>query len=207
MRAFRLLIGSLAVATLAVPPTSAVADDQGTSSVQRLLERGAFEEAVQRADGERNNPESTFLAAQALSRMSNNGAAAERFAQLRESGDGSWRAIGESGASLIDGDVGAAMAAAERAVSANGDNPFAHYQVGLVANRQQNHQRAAEAFSRATQLKPDLAYAHYYAGAAFQRIKQIPRMSEHFELFLKLAPDAPESTAVSALLRTLRPRW
>jgi tetratricopeptide (TPR) repeat protein len=100
-----------------------------------------------------------------------------------------------------------AMDAANRATAANGDNPYAHYQIGLVANRQGNHERALEAFSRALELKPDLAYAHYYAGSASQRLRQMAKMSEHFEIFLKLAPEAPERTAVAAILRTLRPRW
>ena len=64
------------------------------------------------------------------------------------------------------------MAAAERAVAANGDNPYAHYQVGAVASRQENFQRAAEAFGRSVELKPDLAYAHYYAGLAYQRVNR-----------------------------------
>lgn len=175
-------------------------------TVQKLLERGALEEAVQRADGERDNPESTYLAAQAAIKMNDNGRAAEQFGRLREAGDDSWKAIGESGAKLTQGDLDGAMEAANRAVASNGDNAYAHYQVGVVANRQSNYQRALEGFGRATELKPDLAYAHYYAGAASQRVKQMSKMSEHFEAFLRLAPDAPERTAVAALLRTLRPR-
>lgn len=205
MRHFRPLNRAfvLAAVCLLAMPASSLAQEQ---SVQRLLERGALEEAVQRAERERDNPESIYLAAQAAGKMNNGGRAAEEYSRLRESGDESWKAIGESGARLGDGDLAGAMAAANRAVSANGDNPYAHYQVGVVANRQNNYQRALDAFSRATELKPDLAYAHYYAGNAGQRTKQIARMSEHFEMFLKLAPDAPEHTAVAALLRTLRPR-
>jgi tetratricopeptide (TPR) repeat protein len=175
-------------------------------TVQKLLERGALAEAVQRADGERDNPESTYLAAQAAIKMNDNGRAAEQFGRLRGVEDESWKAIGESGGRLTEGDLDGAREAANRAVAASGDNPYAHYQLGVVASRQNDHQKAAEAFGRATELKPDFAYAHYYAGAASQRIKQIAKMSEHFEAFLRLAPDAPERTAVAALLRTLRPR-
>ena len=173
-------------------------------SVQKLIERGAFDEAVQRAEADRGNPESTYLAAQAFTKLDNSGRANEEYARLREHGDDSWKAIGESGAALLAGDVGKAMEAANRAVAANGDNPYAHYQVGVVASRQTNFARAAEEFSRSAELKPDFAYAHYYAGLASQRLKQIPKMSEHLEAFMRLAPEAPERAAVAAILRTLR---
>ncbi len=174
------------------------------SSVQRLLERGALEEAVQKAGEDPGRAESTFLAAQALMKMNNNGGASERYARLREAGDDSWKAIGESGSALIEGNMGAAMDAANRAVAANGDNAYAHYQLGLVANRQNNFQRGAEAFARSAQLKADLAYAHYYAAIAFNRLKQIPRMAEHLQALLRLAPDSPEKQTAQAMLRSLR---
>jgi uncharacterized protein HemY len=173
-------------------------------SVQQLIERGALDEAAQRAEAERENPEVTCLVAHAFLRMKDDGRANEAFARLRESGGEDWKAIGESGATLLAGDPGGALAAAERAAAANGDNPYAHYQLGAVAFRQDNFQRAAEAFERSVQLKPDLAYGHYYAGMAFQRVKEIAKMSEHLEIFLKLAPKAPERAMVSSMLRTLR---
>jgi tetratricopeptide (TPR) repeat protein len=173
-------------------------------SVQKLLERGALSEAVERAGAEGGNPESTYLAAQALLKMNNNGAADQRYAQLRDGGDESWKAIGESGVKLLAGDQGGAMEAANRAVAANGDNPYAHYQLGIAATRQNNYQRALEAFTRATELKPDFAYAHYYAGQAAQRMKQTAKMAEHFTVFVRLAPDAPEKQAVQSILRSLQ---
>jgi tetratricopeptide (TPR) repeat protein len=173
-------------------------------SVQKLVERGAVDEAAQRAEAERENPESTVLVAHAFLRTKNDGRANEAFGRLRESGGEDWKAIGESGATLIAGDQDGALAAAERATAANGDNPYAHYQLGAVAIRQNNFQRAAEAFERSVQLKPDLAYGHYYAGMAFQRVKQIAKMAEHLETFLKLAPAAPERATVASMLRTLR---
>jgi tetratricopeptide (TPR) repeat protein len=174
------------------------------TSVQKLLERGALEEAVQRAESERDDPESTYLAAQAFMKMDNGGRAAGEYTRLRDTGDESWKEIGESGALLVSGNLRGAMEAATRAVAANGDNAYAHYQVGVVASKQNNFQRAAQAFGQAAELKPDLAYAHYYAGMANQRIKQTPKMSQHLEAFMQLAPDAPERAAVAAILRTLR---
>lgn len=192
----------LAAAVSAVWSTHAAAQQV---TVQALLERGAFEEAVQRAEGERDNPESTYLAAQAFTRMNENGRAVDQYTRLRETGDDSWKAIGESGALVTEGNIAGAMAAAEHAVAANDGNPYAHYQVGVVAIRQENFAKAAEEFRRAVDLKSDLAYAHYYAGLSHQRIKNVARMSEHFEAFMRLAPDAPERAAVAAILRTLRP--
>jgi tetratricopeptide (TPR) repeat protein len=184
---------------------AAFANAQEPVSVQKLFERGALDEVVQRAESERDNPESTYLAAQALIKKEDNGRASEEYGRLKEtSGDEAWKAIGESGAELLAGNTDAAMAAATRAIEANADHPFAHYQLGQVASRQQNFKRAAEAFGRAVQLKPDFAYAHYYAGLANNRIKQIAKMSDHLETFLRLAPEAPERAAVMAILRTLR---
>lgn len=178
---------------------------QEPATVQKLLERGALDEAVQRAEGERDNPESTYLAAQALIKKDDSGRAGEEYARLKESSDEAWKAIGESGAELLAGNADGALEAANRAVAANPDNPYAHYQIGAAASRQQNFKKAAEAFGRAVALKPDFAYAHYYAGLANNRIKQMAKMSEHLETFLRLAPDAPERAAVTSLLRTLRP--
>lgn len=199
---FRHLHRSFATLAVLLLLTGAAAAQEMT--VQALLERGALEEAVQRAEGERGNPEATFFAAQAATKMSDSGRAMEEYTRLRETGDDSWKAIGESGALLTEGNLDGAMQAAERAVGANGENAYAHYQVGTVAIRQENYERAADEFRRAVELKSDLAYAHYYAGLAQQRLKNIARMSEHFEAFMKLAPEAPERTAVAAILRTLR---
>jgi tetratricopeptide (TPR) repeat protein len=206
MRKFRHFNRSLVlVAAFALCAAEVAAQEQPAPSVQKLYERGALDEAVQRAEGERDNPESTYLAAQAAAKMNNNDRAGQEYARLRETGDESWRAIGESGALLTEGNADGAMDAANRAVGANGDNPYAHYQVGMVATRQGNYEGSLEAFSRALERKPDLAYAHYYAGVASQRLRQMARMSQHFEIFMKLAPEAPERTAVAAILRTMRP--
>jgi tetratricopeptide (TPR) repeat protein len=195
-----------------LPPTIGVVILLATSqvtgaeqdTVQKLLERGSLQEAVERAQSEGGNPESTFLAAQAFIKMDNSGGAEERYSRLREEGDESWKAVGKSGAKLLAGDLGGALEAANHAIAANGDNAYAHYQVGVVTMRQNNFERALEAFDRALQLKSDLAYAHYYAGQAAQRLKQTPKMAEHFTLFVRLAPEAPERQTVQAILRTLR---
>jgi tetratricopeptide (TPR) repeat protein len=199
----RHLKGALTVLATVALLAAGVAAQQ--LSVQALLERGSLDEAVQVAERERDNPESTYLAAQAFSKMNNDGRAVEQYSRLRETGDDSWRAIGESGALMAEGNMEGAMEAAERAVAANAENPYAHYQLGMVAHRTANYDKSASEFRRAVELKGDLAYAHYYAGLAQQRMKNMARMSEHFEAFMRLAPEAPERTAVAAILRTARP--
>lgn len=206
IRHFNRSVAVIAALTLFAVDGAAQEPGAPAQSAQKLVERGALHEAIERAHQEPGNLEATFFAAQAASKMNDSGRAAEEYSRLRQTEDESWRAIGESGALFAEGNMPGAMQAATRAIAANGDNPYAHYQLGLVANREGNNQRALDAFSRALELKPDLAYAHYYAGLAAQRLKQVARMSEHFEIFLKLAPQAPERTAVAALLRTLRPR-
>lgn len=193
----------LSAALVAVFSSVVVAQDQ-EQSVQKLIERGALEEAVERAGAEEGNPEATFLAAFALAKMNNSGAAEERYNQLREQGNESWKAIGEAGAKLMARDLGAAMEAATRAVSADEGNPYAHYQLAIVATRQNDWNRALDEFTRSIELKPDFAYAHYYAGQAAQRVKQTPKALQHYTAFVRLAPDAPERPAVQSLLRTLR---
>jgi len=193
------IAAALALCASSVRPLSARQDE----SVQKLMERGALGDAVQRAERDRGNPESTYLAAQALIKMNNDGGAGERYSQLGQMGD-DWKAIGDSGAALLSGDVGAAENAANRAIAANGDNPFAHYQAGLVASKKNDFGRAASEFGRSVEIKPDFAYGHYYAGLAYQKLRQTAKMSQHLETFLRLAPEAPERAAVAAVLRTLR---
>ena len=201
----RSIVAPVAVTAFAIALTvsSSAQGAEQQASVQSLIERGALQEAVERANAEGDNVESTYLAAQALIKMDDNGGAEERYSRLRASEDEAWKAIGESGAKALAGDIDGAFDAANRAVEANGDNPFAHYQVGLVAAKKNDFRRATEAFTRATELRRDFAYAHLYAGQAAQRLKQTAKMVEHFNAFVRLAPDAPERQAIQSILRSL----
>jgi tetratricopeptide (TPR) repeat protein len=180
---------------------STVAADQ-KADVQRLFQSGAYEQAVEAAQGA--DPASTFLAAQALIKLNRNDGAAAEMARLRSSGNQSWQLIGESGEALIANDAGRSVDLARRATEADGENPFAFYQLGLAASKAGDWGTADAAFSRTIQLKPDFAYAHYYAALVHQRLRQLPKAAEHFDAFLRLAPDAPERSAVLAIMRTLK---
>jgi tetratricopeptide (TPR) repeat protein len=125
------------------------------------------------------------------------------LADLKQAG-GSWKLIAESGESLLANDPGHATDLARQAVDEDGDNPFAHYQLGLAAVKQNDYATALRAFERSAELKNDFAYAHYYAALAAQRQKQLSKAAEHFDAFLRLAPQAPERQAVLAIMRTLK---
>ena len=183
------------------PGRPAVSADQ-KADVQRLFQSGAYEQVVEAAQGA--DPASTFLAAQALIKLNRNDGAAAEMARLRASGNQSWQLVGESGEALIANDTGRAVDLARRATEADGENPFAFYQLGLAASKATDWGAADAAFSRTIQLKPDFAYAHYYAALVHQRLRQLPKAAEHFDAFLRLAPDAPERSAVLAIMRTLK---
>jgi tetratricopeptide (TPR) repeat protein len=123
---------------------------------------------------------------------------------LKGSDQPAWRLVGESSEAMLANDAGRAVQLARQAVEADGDNAFAHYQLGLAASKASDWGTAVSAFTRAIELKPDFAYAHYYAGLAHQRMRQLPKTAEHFDAFLRLAPDAPERAAVAAVLLTIK---
>ncbi len=191
---------ALAMSNLLAVAAVSARDDQ-SAQVQKLFQSGAYEEAVQAAQG--GDPATIFVAAQAAMKADQADRATAEFGKLAASG-GAWKPIGESGRALVAGDAARAVDAARDATSADGDNPFAHYQLGLAASKAGDFATAATAFDRAAELKPDFAYAHYYAGLAFQRQRQLPKAAQHFDAFLKLAPEAPERSAVQQIMRTLK---
>lgn len=204
MNAFaRILLASSTVAVIAA--TTLDAEQQ---SAQSLLERGAFNEAVQRVQQERaagnNDAAAAYVAGQAYLRMDQNQQAREEFARLSNGDDEAWKAIGQSAIALIDGAMDEAVNEATRARDINGELGYASYQLGLVQLRRSDWDGAAQALDRATQLMPDFAYAFYNAGVAHQRARRFPEMADRFRRFLELAPEAPERKMVQTALNTLR---
>ena len=189
------------VACMALYGSSVAAAEQ-RPEVQRLFQSGAYEQAVDAARDA--DPASTYLAAQALIKLERSEGAIAELTRLRASDNAAWRLIAESGEALVNNDAGRAVDVARRATEADGDNPFAHYQLGLAAGKANDWGTSVAAFTRAVELKPDFAYAHYYAALAYQRQRQLSKTAEHFDAFLRLAPDAPERSAVLAILRTIK---
>lgn len=177
-------------------------------SAQKLFERGAYAEAVDRVASERsagnNDPVSTYLAAQAQQKLDHDQQAREEYARLASSDNEAWHAIGQSGIALLDNALDEAVTEARKARDVNGDLGFAHYQLGLALSRHSDFAAAAQALDRAAELMPDFAYAYYHAGVAYQRARQFNRMAEQFQVFLKLAPDAPERKQVQLAINALR---
>lgn len=197
-RTICVLVAVFAVSILLA--TSAVAGQR--PEVQRLFQSGAYDEAVQAAQNA--DPASIYVAAQAMVKAEQADRAREQFSRLRANDNPAWQLIAQSGEALVGGDSGRGVALARQAVEAAGDNPFAHYQLGLAAIKASDWGTATASLSRAAELKPDFAYAHYYAALSYQRARQLPKAAEHFDAFLRLAPDAPERQAVQAILRTLK---
>ena len=202
-RTFTRSMVSTAIAVALAAPVSA-----GQDSAQRLIERGAYAEAVQRVDTERragnNDPVSTYLAGQALVKLDRNQDARTEFANLSNSDNETWAAIGQSSIALLDNNLDEAVNAGRHGREVNGELGFTHYQLGLALIRQNQFDEASQVLDRAAELMSEFAYAHYHAGVAHQRAKRFSRMAEHFQVFLRLAPDAPERRQVQLALNSLR---
>ena len=202
MTMYRTRKRSILVLTGLVLYGSSVATAEQRPEVQRLFQSGAYEQAVDAARDA--DPASTYLAAQALIKLERSDRAIAELTRLRASDNAAWRLIAESSEALVNNDAGRAVDVARRATEADGNNPFAQYQLGLAAGKANDWGTSVAAFTRAVELKPDFAYAHYYAGLAYQRQRQLSKTAEHFDAFLRLAPDAPERSAVLAILRTIK---
>ena len=196
------LMLSLSIVALGLP---GVAGAQ--LSLKALWESGKYGEVVEQASAMESPSENdVLLAALSAQRAGDDGQAEQWFGRLADGENEAWAAIGKSGRLIVQGNLDEALVAANRAVELEGENPWAHYQLGQVLSRQQDFGGAATAFERATEIDPGNAYAQYYAGSAYYRANRIDKMAVHFERFLKLAPDAPERAEVESVMRTVRGR-
>lgn len=192
-----------ALAVWNLPGSAVIVSAEGQKpEVQRLFQSGHYEQAVEAARDA--DPASTYLAAQSLLKLDRTEQAVAEFSRLRSNDQPAWRLVAESGEALAGNDTGRAVDLARRATEADGNNPFAFYQLGLAASKATDWGTANGALARAIELKPDLAYAHYYNALVHQRMRQLPQAAAHFEAFLRLAPEAPERQAVQAIMRSLK---
>ena len=193
----------LTSSALVVTMTLAAATPQAQGDARKLFESGKYQEAVS-AIGDDGSPEAQFLKALAHRKLGQNDEAKSAYGRL--GGDGAWKAVGESGVALTEGNLDAALASANSAVEQNGGLAAAQYQLGLVQEARNDHAAAAAAFAKAAEANPQMAYAHYNAGLSFYKAKRVDKMAVYFEHFLKLAPNAPEKPAVESIMRTVRGR-
>lgn len=192
----------------AVVAVALVAPVAGQQSAQKLFERGAYDEAVQRVNEERgagnNDLAAAYLAGLAYEKLGRGQDARAEYARLSGSDNETWHAIGQSAIALLDGAMDEAVGEGRKARDLTGENGWAYYQLGMVHLKRSEFNDAARALDRAAELMGEFAYAHYYAGIAHQREKRFNQMAEHFQVFLKLAPDAPEKKQVQLALNSLR---
>jgi len=191
---------------LTIAVTAAGQDPKPTP--QKLFESGKYQEAIDSVRARPNAPQDqVYLRALAHRKLDQNDEAKQAFASLAGAAEGSaWKRIGNSGTALVEGNMDAALEAANKAVEADGGSAPARYQLGLVESARNNQPQAAAAFAKAAELDPQMAYAHYEAGMAYYKAKRVDRMAVYFENFLKLAPAAPERPAVLSIMRTVRGR-
>jgi tetratricopeptide (TPR) repeat protein len=191
-------------------------------SAQKLFEAGKYDPAIQAIASKRQSgsttPAEDYLAGQIYLRMNQNDKAKQEFARLSSSSDPTWRLIGESAVAFVDNRVDEALDKATQAARqvenpAPGGAPagasekfHALYQLGLVKAKKEDWTGAADAFERAAAIDPVFAYAHYYAGLSYSKIQRPDRVALHFDHFLTIAPNAPERSAVTSIMRTIRGR-
>ena len=190
------------VVTVAV--TALVRPAGAQDDVRKLFESGKYKEVVERTSGD-VPPEARYLRALAYRKLDQNDQAKDAFRQLTGAGD-AWRAVGESGIALADGNTDEAVNAARTAVDRNGDLAEAQFQLGRALDAKGENAEAADAFAKAAERSPQMAYAHYQAGMSFYKAKRVDKMAVYFENFLKLAPNAPERPAVQSIMKTVRGR-
>jgi tetratricopeptide (TPR) repeat protein len=206
-----------ATMALAGPAATAASgpNQQPAAQPQQLFEAGQYEPALKslgekRDKGEAGLPDA-FLAAHAALKLNQNDRAKEEFARLTAADDKVWKLVGESATAAVDNDRDRALELAVNAVNeakaGSGDRLrdfHAYYQLGLARTRKEEWAGAAEAFARAAELNSNFAYAHYYAGLSYSRVKRPDQVVRYMEMFLKLAPKAPERSAVTSLLRSIK---
>lgn len=200
------MVKPLLTSALALVLAAPLVAEQQTA--QKLFERGALDEAVQRVHSERDagndDPVGTYLAGLALDKLDRHQDARAEYARLTGGNDETWHAIGQAAIALIDNNLDEALTEGRHARDLSGESGWAFYQLGLVHLKRSEFGDASAALDRAADLMPQFAYAHYHAGVAHQREKRFNQMVEHFQAFLKLAPDAPEKKQVQLALSSLR---
>ena len=177
---------------------------QDPQQLQRLFQAGRHQQVVDQTDLYAP-PAALYVAGQSAERLNAPDRAAGYYGSVAAyPEDDVWRYVGLSAVQLLQGDAGAALASARRAVTIDGTFAEAHYQLGLVLSRGEQWDDAAAAFERAAELDPGLAYASYYGGLAYYRAGRPDRMAVRFEQFLRAAPEAPERPDVQQILRSVR---
>jgi len=133
-------------------------------------------------------------------------AAEEAFRQLVDA-DGPSASQGYEGLALVDigrKNYDQALEDAMKAIELNGENPDAHYALGLVYALRKDFKNASPSLEKTIALNPEHAYGHYQLGLVQYQLKKYDQTIIHFEKFIELAPNAPEAPQVKSILKTVR---
>jgi tetratricopeptide (TPR) repeat protein len=170
-----------------------------------LYEAGKYQEAVDAALGQGEPSRADlYIAGDSLAKLDRRDEARDVFGRLAGGDEDSWTFVARSAVAMLEGNLDAALEAAQQAGALAPDDFHPHYQLGLAQSLKEDFNAAAESFERATQIDQNHAYAHYYAGIAYNKARRMDRMERHFQAFVSLAPNAPERSQVQMILRTLR---
>jgi lipoprotein NlpI len=180
---------------------------QEPPNLRQLFETGQYQAVVDNLPGRADDPGAVYLAAQSHARLRQPMRVAAMLDRLaaRPVAD-PWHHVGLAARLVTQGDIEAALAAANQAVVLGPAIPDVHYQLGLVRARRQEFPAAAAAFDATVERDPSYAYALYQAGLAYYRHQRFDLMAARFEAFLTAAPGAPERTQVESIMRTVRGR-
>jgi tetratricopeptide (TPR) repeat protein len=88
----------------------------------------------------------------------------------------------------------------EKSVGIGSGTPEAFYYLGLIAQGQNEDERAIELFEKAIQLAPSFAYVHVALGATYLKLKNYERAQQALETGVKLSPEDSKAHYNLALL-------
>jgi tetratricopeptide (TPR) repeat protein len=81
------------------------------------------------------------------------------------------------------------MLKAREKVVNNPNDPFAHFSLGEVYERVDQHQKAIDSYEDATRIKPDYADAHWGLGYAYEELGQYQKAIESYKEAIWFNPD------------------
>jgi tetratricopeptide (TPR) repeat protein len=88
----------------------------------------------------------------------------------------------------------------EKSIPKLSRSPELFYYLGLIAQEQNENERAIELFQKTIQLEPAFGNAHIALGAVYLKLKNYPRAQEELEIGVKMIPDSSKGHYNLAIL-------
>lgn len=95
---------------------------------------------------------------------------------------------------------GDARALLEKNIQQGPGTPEAFYYLGLIAQGQNEDERAIEFFEKSIKLEPSFAHSHIALGATYLKLKDYERARQALETGVKLSPEEPKAHYNLAML-------